>query len=459
VDAQTDIRRVVGRLAANARDLDLELNWFSEVLAARLGAYFDPQQSQHFDFSALPPPVLSGADSSYGAFASEVGLSAAERLVLVLALIPYMRPQLLDILWKRNAETDRGFTEFGGLRGAGHGGFLPTVETALFLLAGDDLEQRLAAMEWLSGDGPLLRESILDIQPAQGVEPWTSAALAITRETCDRIASGYRFRPLRGAQFPARLIRTSLDWDHLVLPEATLSQLNEIRDWILHGHRLLDEWGFRDKIAPGFTSLLHGPSGTGKTTSACLLGKHCGCEVFKIDLSLMVSKYIGETEKNLARIFDAAENRRWILFFDEADALFGKRTRVSDSHDRYANQEVSYLLQRIEEFGGVVILASNLKTNIDDAFVRRLQSVIRFPMPQTADRLKIWQSTFSDQTELQGGLELREIAEKHEVSGGTIVNVVRFASLRSMSRGSRVILRDDIEEGLRRELAKEGRSL
>jgi SpoVK/Ycf46/Vps4 family AAA+-type ATPase len=264
---------------------------------------------------------------------------------------------------------------------------------------------------------------------------------------------------MHGAQFPAHLIQTGLNWDHLVLPESTLSQLTEIRDWILHGQKLLDEWGLRDRIAAGFTSLLHGPSGTGKTTAACLLGKHCGCEVFKVDLSLMVSKYIGETEKNLARIFDAAENRGWILFFDEADALFGKRTRVSDSHDRYANQEVSFLLQRIEEFSGVVILASNLKSNIDPAFTRRLQSIIPFPMPQGAERLRIWRNALSARCALEHGLSLEEIAEKHEISGGTIVNVVRFASLRSISRGSHLIRREDIEEGLRREQLKEGRNL
>jgi len=189
-------------------------------------------------------------------------------------------------------------------------------------------------------------------------------------------------QPTFSAEFLARKIGTELQWSDLVLPESTLEAIEEVKRWVLHGDTLLRDWGLRHRLHPGFTCLFHGPPGTGKTLSACLLGKHCGCDVYKVDLSMIVSKYIGETEKNLARIFDAAENKHWILFFDEADALFGKRTRVDDAHDRYANQEVSFLLQRIEEFAGVVILASNFKTNIDDAFLRRFHNVVEFPMPR-----------------------------------------------------------------------------
>ena len=209
----------------------------------------------------------------------------------------------------------------------------------------------------------------------------------------------------------------------------------------------------------GYTSLFYGPPGTGKTLSACLLGKLCDCEVYKIDLSMVVSKYIGETEKNLARVFDQAENQRWILFFDEADALFGKRTTVSDSHDRYANQEVSFLLQRIEEFNGVVILASNLKGNIDDAFLRRFQSVVNFPLPRASDRLRLWSEAFPPRVTLDPRLDLPRLAERHELSGGTIMNVSRYASLRALARGDTVIRAADVEEGIRRELNKEGRAL
>jgi SpoVK/Ycf46/Vps4 family AAA+-type ATPase len=208
---------------------------------------------------------------------------------------------------------------------------------------------------------------------------------------------------------------------------------------------------------PGFTSLFYGPPGTGKTFSACLLGKHCGCAVYKIDLSMIVSKYIGETEKNLAKIFDLAEHRQWMLFFDEADALFGKRTKVDDSHDRYANQEISFLLQRLEEFSGVVILASNLKANIDEAFLRRFQSVIYFPIPKATERLRIWNHAFSTKAVLDDTVDLSRVAEKYELSGGTIMNVVRYSSLKALSRSETRIRLEDLEDGIRKELLKEGR--
>jgi SpoVK/Ycf46/Vps4 family AAA+-type ATPase len=157
-------------------------------------------------------------------------------------------------------------------------------------------------------------------------------------------------------------------------------------------------------------------------------------------------------------VFDAAEHKGWILFFDEADALFGKRTRVEDSHDRYANQEISFLLQRIEDFDGVAILASNFRANIDEAFVRRFQSVVQFPMPKPAERLRLWRDAFPRHATLDARIDLGRIAEHYDLAGGTIMNVVRHASLMAVSRGGAVLL-DDVEEGVRRELLKEGRAL
>jgi hypothetical protein len=366
---------------------------------------------------------------------------------------------LLDILWTRNEATQRGFTEFGGVHGTNHGGFLPTGETAAFLLAGDDLAARFEVLRHFEGDRFLARHNVLHLAPTSALEPLTSGALAVSREYLYRFTTGVARKPAFSSDFPARLIETGLDWAHLVLPAATLEQLEEIKHWIEHGATLLDDWEMRPKLRPGFTSLFYGPPGTGKTLSACLLGKHCGCDVYKIDLSLIISKYIGETEKNLGRIFDLAEHKGWILFFDEADALFGRRTRVDDSHDRYANQEISFLLQRIEEFNGVVILASNMRSNIDDAFLRRFHSVIQFPMPRPAERQRIWSNAFSSRAVLEDRIDLGRLAERYEIAGGTIMNVVRYSSLKAISRREETIRLADMEEGIRRELLKEGRAL
>jgi SpoVK/Ycf46/Vps4 family AAA+-type ATPase len=203
--------------------------------------------------------------------------------------------------------------------------------------------------------------------------------------------------------------------------------------------------------------LFYGPPGTGKTFTASLLGKYSGLDVYRIDLSMVVSKFIGETEKNLANVFNQAEHKNWILFFDEADALFGKRTQTSSSNDRYANQEVSYLLQRIEDFPGVVILATNLKANLDDAFSRRFQSMIHFPVPGPAQRMRLWQRAFSEKSRLEDQVNLKELASKYEMTGGAIINITRYSSLMALKRGTNVILKRDILTAIRKEFGKEGK--
>ncbi len=447
-----------GIVTDNARDLERELDWLGRVLDARLQHHLGGAGDAGAPLR-IAPPSLDGSASPWARFVREHEVPPATRLVILLALVPHLRPQLLDVLLVRSELTGRGCTELGGVQAAGgHGGFLPTGETAAFLLAGEDLAARFEAMRLFDGDGLLAREHVLGLAPLGALEPPLAGVLQLTREALHRFTTGAERKPTFSAEFPARLVQTGLSWSELVLPPSTRDQLEEIRSWILHGPALLDDWGMRSRLRPGLTVLFHGAPGTGKTLSACLLGKHAGCDVYKVDLALIVSKYVGETEKNLARIFDQAEHRRWILFFDEADALFGKRTRVDDAHDRFANQEVSFLLQRIEEFDGVIVLATNLRANLDDAFLRRFHSVVCFPMPRPAERLRIWREAFSRKAELEPRIDLEQLAERHELAGGTIMNVVRHASLMALSRGGRTILLDDLEEGIRRELRKEGRA-
>ena len=252
----------------------------------------------------------------------------------------------------------------------------------------------------------------------------------------------------------AKKITTSLDWGDLVLNENALEQVMEIHKWIKYGNSILDEWGMSKKIKPGYRSLFYGPPGTGKTLAASLLGKSAGLDVYRIDLSMLVSKYIGETEKNLGNIFYQAENKNWLLFFDEAEALFGKRTQTSSSNDRYANQEISYLLQRIEDFPGVVILATNIKADLDEAFSRRFQSMIYFPIPDASQRKILWQNAFSGKSVLEDRVDIDDIANKYELTAGAIINISNYSYHIALKRHNNTIFLEDIMEGIRREFGK-----
>jgi hypothetical protein len=440
---------------ANATTLAAELGWFERVLETRIALHFE-QPATVDDIHALPPPDLADDPSEYAAIVHELAMGFDERLLLMLALVPHVRPQLLDLLFVRNRNLDRGFTEFGGWKGKTHGGFLPTCETAAFLIAGEDLGARFAVMKLFEEDHYFRTRDLLRVEHADGEEPFFSGALRLTVETLHRLTSGDRRKPDYGIAFPAKRITTTLEWDDLVVAHEVQEEIAAINAWIRHGPALLHEWGLAKSIKPGYRSLFYGPPGTGKTLTATLIGKQATADVYRIDLSMVVSKYIGETEKNLANVFDQAQNRHWILFFDEADALFGKRTETSSSNDRHANQEVSYLLQRVEDFPGVVILATNLKANIDEAFARRFQSLVYFPMPDADQRLRLWKGMVDGGCRLADDVDLATLAQDHELSGGAIANVIRHAALCALRTDRDAIAQADLVEGIRKELIKDG---
>ena len=439
----------------NASHLEDELTWLSKVLETRLALRFG-HEAEYQAVEEIPAPVLNGHDSVYAKFVHSYKLPFAERIVLLLSIVPYIRPSLFDIFFVKNKDGNI-LTEFGGVRGGSHNGFLPTAETALFVLAGDDLDKRFQLLSLFGGEHFFAKQHIVFLDKANMADPYLSGVITPSREFIDLFTIGASPKPVFSNNFPAKEIITTYEWSDLILEERTMDQIDELKTWIEYGRVIMDDWGMSKKLKPGYLGLFYGPPGTGKTLTAGLLGKSTGMAVYRIDLSMVVSKYIGETEKNLANIFEQAENKNWILFFDEADALFGKRTKVNDAHDRYANQEVSYLLQRIEDFDGLVILASNLKNNMDEAFTRRFQSVIHFPMPRAHERRRLWESAFPESCELEPAINLGKIASEHEISGGAVMNVVRYCALMAAKRNSKVITLKDMQEGIRREFSKEGK--
>ena len=316
------------------------------------------------------------------------------------------------------------------------------------------IELRVDDMELLAADFRLTADEIADAAAVAR----NRARMGGRRASADDVFTAARTRVRVATSTLAQRIEPTRERGELVLPDDTAAQLEEMRHQIVERHRVLDEWGFgrRHPRGRGVSALFAGPSGTGKTTAAENIALALRLDLLKIDLSGVVSKYIGETEKNLQRIFTEAENANAIVFFDEADALFGKRSEVRDSHDRYANIEIAYLLEQMERYEGVAILATNMRQNMDDAFVRRLRFVVEFPVPTEEERVRIWQLQFPDEAERDEGIDFAMLGRQFRITGGSIKNIVLGAAFLAASKG-RPIGTKDLLQATRREYQKLGR--
>jgi len=443
-------------LTQNAQTLANELDWFMAVVDVRIELYFK-HETKYQSIEELSPPDLSADVSPYAQAVRNY--SFAERLTLILALAPHIKPSALDIFYTKNESYARSYTEFGGISGDSHSGFLPTGETLSFILAGEDLAKRFEITALLTQTHFFYHQNILSIgakQSTHGESQWSSP-LTVSEEYLSLLTLGEEYKAKYSPSFPAKPITTSLGWDDLVLEDYLKEELEDITVWIKHNKTLMQDWGLSKHLKKGYRALFYGPPGTGKTLTASLIGKKIGLEVYRVDLSLIVSKYIGETQKNLSKVFDQAESKQWVLFFDEADALFGKRTATSSSNDRSANQEIAYLLQRIEDYDGIILLASNLKGNLDDAFARRFQSMLHFPLPNEQQRHQLWKQAFKAPMILEEKIDFYQIAQQYKISGGAITNVLRHCAIKAVERDTKTILLKDIEHGIRKEYRKEGR--
>jgi hypothetical protein len=278
------------------------------------------------------------------------------------------------------------------------------------------------------------------------------------RPTISDLREAARTQAAGGLPRLAQKVEASFAWDDLVLPARSLQQLREICAGVRHRATVHARWGFEEKLrlGRGLNVLFQGPSGTGKTMAASILASELALELYKIDLSTVVSKYIGETEKNLSSIFREAQRSGAILLFDEADALFGKRSEVKDAHDRYANIEVAYLLQKMEEFAGIAILATNLNKNIDQAFVRRMHHIVEFPFPSAAYREPIWRSVFSSQAPVADDLDFDFLARQFELAGGNIRNAALGAAFLAAEDGGPIAM-EHVVLAVAREIQKLGK--
>ncbi|RPI19318.1 MAG: ATP-binding protein [Ignavibacteriae bacterium] len=432
------------------------LELFKSIIKNRLADYFQLAQnenhSEHYIFNN------NYFIKEHSIHIDSFELDSNEKIIFLLALIPNIIPGYFDSIIQEFLPDGGDFPEFGGVKSGNHRGMLPTGETVQFILAGNDIEKRIEVQQYFSQNHFFHKNGILWLESMKEGEPAMSGRLVLAPEWIEFFLTGNMPGPSFSPDFPAKLLTTRMEWKDLIIHTQTSDLLCDIKYWLEHHDKLYSDKNLSPKIKPGYRVLFYGPPGTGKTLTASLLGKEFNKPVYRIDLSLVVSKYIGETEKNLNKVFDKATNKEWILFFDEADALFAKRTNVSNAHDKYANQEVSYLLQKVEDFQGLIILASNFKSNIDEAFTRRFNTIVHFPKPDANDRLQLWNKCIPFQLKLDEEINLEQIAIKYELTGAMIVNVMQYASIRTFAVKEKKIKLQTLLNGIGKEFQKEEKS-
>ncbi|MCX2742687.1 ATP-binding protein [Mangrovivirga sp. M17] len=384
-------------------------------------------------------------------------LSKCECFTLACLLTTYFKPESFDPLLLKNSSTGKPFTQYGGHIHGSNAVFSPDFQTLYYLYAGNDLKTRMYIQEQINSSCRLVGLNLIQIK---SIADHFSESQSIPFATEEMIAKiqGRKYTPGIGNEFPAALLETRMAEEDLILGEETRKKINEIEQWLAYSNIAYEHPELGRKVKKGYRALFYGPSGTGKTLTATILGNKFGLPVYRVDLSMIVSKWVGETEKNLKRLFDIAENKNWILFFDEADAVFSKRSSVNSSNDKHANQEAAYLLQRIEDFSGLIILATNLKMNIDAAFNRRFNNMIYFPAPTEFLREELWKATIPSDYELAEDIDYKHL-RKIDLTGGEILNVVHFCVLMAAaSENSKVFTVEMLDYAISKELHKKGKT-
>ncbi len=437
----------------NSECIEKEFSWLENLIKYQLGSA-DPELIDRIEKQGeIQPPSLESG-TYYSDFILDNNINGIERGILLIALASYLKPKIFDPLLELALNEKLFDTRLGGIISNNQNTFIPTGETVIFLLTNDSIAERLIILDILENNHWFFEQQILIFDNIVPNRPLSQFSIHMTKDYVSKLTTGISNKPNFSISFPATLMTTNLDWEDIVLSDQVKEGLSEIELWIRFEKKILEDYGLGKKIKRGYKTVFYGPSGTGKTLAASLLGKKHGLDVYRIDLSQLVSKYIGETEKNLSNLFNQAANKNWILFFDEAESLFSKRTNNSSSNDKYANQQVGYLLQKIEEYPGVVILATNLKGNIDDAFLRRFQSMIYFEIPEQEQRFLLWKSAFGEKFILEECIDLKSIAKEYQLVGGQIINIVKSSILKELGNNSEVITEKILIESIKKELKK-----
>lgn len=440
----------------NVQALASSLIWVEELMRQRMAELQGGKRLSIDEYATqIDSSYLSG-NTSLLRLLSEYNNSYVEYLLVSLSFAAWFRPKCLIELAKTKRDSDEIYSETGLLTNKASNKYIPTLQTALFLLAGTNITKQ-ALYHSILLDHPFFKDQVLHLRKPSNHNNFPNEyIIEFDLAYYNYLLNGKRPRFDASPDFPASFMETNHEFSDLVLKPYTHKQLDIIMNYAKNRGTLYSRPGVEHKIKPGLLAMLYGPPGTGKTFTVSIISKELGIDAYRIDLSRVISKYIGETEKNLEKIFERLSDKNCILFFDEADALFGKRTEVGDSKDRYANQEVAYLLQRVESFPGLVILASNYKQNLDDAFKRRILVSIYLAPPDTEERLTLWANGLPEYFNYNPKNLPDILAEKHPFTGSNIANIIKLSCIEAESEQSNELTIGIMEPYIKLEYSKEG---
>ncbi|MFA0961647.1 ATP-binding protein [Roseivirga sp. BDSF3-8] len=432
--------------------VESELDWLSRIIVFRLTK---PEAKIDFQDIAHAPDLKEG--THYMAFVEKYEWGPSERLALALGIAAVYKPEVLLPFTEKFKDTALQY-RFGGNVRERSISFTPTVRTIWFLLSGNDPVLIQHYRHVLHGKHRLFRDDILRFTGSTESMALPHREVEIDDRFLDYFIGEPYPRLDNETDFPATLSETPLSFEDVVLPDKVKAELEDLTKFIRNRHKLRALGDIRKRLKTSYVVIFSGEPGTGKTVTARTIGKKYGMPVYIVNLSRIVSKYIGETEKNLERVFDRFDGQDCILFFDEADALFGKRTEVKDSKDRYANQEVAFLLQKIEAFEGIVILATNVndvQQSFDKAFQRRIRRQIKFEFPTEAERLLLWEKTLPAPFAYEESLA-QKLARNYQLTGSNIHNITSDVIIEALDQDTKMVTFDMVEPYLKTEFQKRG---
>lgn len=436
-----------GNSSDNVATISGELNWLARRIENLLG-------KNVAEFLPLPPLKVG---TSYEKLVTDHSLTEPDRVLLNLAFAGLFQPSILVPFVIAFKDPEMSF-RFGGFLKEETGRFYPTVRTALYLLAGDDEELWNYYLCLFTSKHKLFSSNLIQVKPTEHSTNFIDHEIVFNDQFIGTILHGESPRLDGDASFPARRSKRSHTMKEVVLDEKTIGELEKLRRFARNMSQL---WSLPNgwKYRQNYISIFSGEPGTGKSHTAEAIGNEMSLPVYKVNFAQLVSKYIGETEKNLERVFDRFSGHPSILFFDEAESIFSKRIEVKDSHDKHANNEQSFLLQKIEEYNGIVILATNvqnLSQYFDKAFQRRIRQIVNFQFSDYPERIKLWENAIGAPFNYEEGLVDR-LAKNYQFSGGSIFNVISEGVIEALDKKTETFTFELLEPAMMDEFKKTGR--